>query len=294
MAVHRRTYRPYSGPLTAPRARFLVMARYAALDLLESRLVLLFLVLCYIPFLVECGLVFVANNATARALLGLQGASVLAVDAAFFLGCVRIQAFLAFVLAASVGPGLVAPDLANGALPLYLSRPLSRTEYVAGKLTVLLALLSLVTWMPNIALYLLQGSLADGWLGQNLRIGRAILLGSVLWIAVIGLMSLALSALVRRRLVASLLMCALFFVGVPFGEIWRNVMGNMWGRLANLTHLIGIVWYDLFGVAPVLMTRRGRVIAELPHEAALGALLAVCAVSLFLLERRIRAREIVR
>jgi len=294
MAVHRRTYRPYAGTLTGPAWRFLVMARYAALDLLESRLVLVFLVVAYIPFLVECGLVFVANNAVARALLGMQGASPLDIDAAFFLRALRVQGFLAFVLAAAVGPGLVAPDLANGALPLYLSRPLSRTEYVAGKMAVLLGLLSFVTWIPNIAVYLLQASLADDWLGGHLHLGRAILLGSLLWIAVIGLMALALSAMVRRRLVASLLMCALFFVGVPFGEIWRQVMGNMWGRLANLAYLIRLVWSDLFGVAPEVMTRRGRVIPDLPYWAALGALLFVAAASLWLLERRVRAKEIVR
>jgi ABC-2 type transport system permease protein len=294
MAVHRRSYRPYSGATTAPAWRFLVLARYAAMDLFESRLVVLFLVLAYVPLLIECGLVFVANNGVARALLGMQGASPLSIDAAFFLGCVRIQGVLAFVLAATVGPGLIAPDLANGALPLYLSRPFSRTEYVAGKMAVLLGLLSLVTWVPSLAVYFLQAGLADDWLGAHWRLGRAILLGSLLWISVLGLMALALSALVRRRLVASLLMCALFFVGMPFGEIWRNVMGNMWGRLANLIYLIGIVWRDLFSVTGAVTTRNGRVISELPYWAALGMLLFVCAASLWLLERRVRAREIVR
>ena len=52
----------------------------------------------------------------------------------------------AIVLAALVGPSLVAPDLANGALSLYFSRPQSRTEYIVARMLVLVGLLSLITW----------------------------------------------------------------------------------------------------------------------------------------------------
>ena len=297
MAVYKRGYRAYTGPLTAPRSRFLILARYALLDVFESRLLVSFFVLCFVPFLVESTWIYVCHNPTAVALLGLQDVpmapSPAMVNAAFFLRCVRIQGFLAFILAAWVGPGLVAPDLANGALPLYLSRPFSRAEYVAGKLTLLVGLLSVITWVPNLLLYFLKAGLADGWLGANLRIGGAILGGSLLWVALISLFALALSASVKRRIAASLLMCGLFFVGAPFGEIWRNVVGNSWGRLANLGYLIGVIWQDLFGVVPEMMRERGRIIEDVPVAAAWVALVLVCALSLWLLDRRVRAREIV-
>ena len=56
---------------------------------------------------------------------------------------------LALFLAAFVGPGQVSPDLANNALSLYLARPFSRAEYVLGKMSVLVILLSLMTWVPG-------------------------------------------------------------------------------------------------------------------------------------------------
>ena len=56
-------------------------------------------------------------------------------------------------LTAFVGPGLVSPDLANSALPLYFCRPFSRAEYVLGKCAVSVQLLSLITWVPGLILF---------------------------------------------------------------------------------------------------------------------------------------------
>ena len=50
----------------------------------------------------------------------------------------------------------MSPDLRNNGLPLYLSRPFSRTEYVLGKMSVLLILLSAITWVPGLLLFLFQ------------------------------------------------------------------------------------------------------------------------------------------
>ena len=60
-----------------------------------------------------------------------------------------VQGVLAFVLTAFTGPGLISPDIANGALPLYFCRPFSRAEYVLGKTSVLAILLSQITWIPG-------------------------------------------------------------------------------------------------------------------------------------------------
>ena len=62
--------------------------------------------------------------------------------------------------------------MSDNALPLYLSRPLSRLDYGMGKLLVLLAPLSAITWMPALLLALLQYGF-DGapWWAEH---GRAV------------------------------------------------------------------------------------------------------------------------
>ena len=149
-----------------------------------------------------------------------------------------------------------------------------------------------------VLLFGLQASLgSDGWLAGNLRIAGAILLGSLAWIAVLTLLGLAVSAWIRWRLVASAALFGIFFMGIGFGEAWREVLGSPWGRLANLVYMIGVVWTHLFGTLgprslahEMLDDRRS---GDLPLWAAWLALSAVCALSLWLLNRRLRAREVV-
>src|SRR6266852_1287555 len=69
---------------------------------------------------------------------------------------VSVQGVFAFLLTAFTGPGLISPDLANGALPLYFCRPFSRAEYVIGKSSVLAILLSQITWVPGLVLFAVQ------------------------------------------------------------------------------------------------------------------------------------------
>jgi ABC-2 type transport system permease protein len=300
VAVYKRSYRPYEGPLTSERWRFLVVARYALQELVESRVLMAFVVMCLFPFLVEAAGIYVSNNPAARALLRITGGPD-TMRTEFFAGALSVQGTLAFILAAWVAPVLVSPDLVNGALPLYLSRPFSRAEYVLGKAVALFTLLSVVTWVPGLALFALQAGLAEsGWLVSNLRVAWATLLGSWIWISVLTLLGLALSAWIRWRLVASTSLFGVFFMGSAFGEVWREVLRDPWGRLANLPYLIGVVWVDLFGIDTAAAVAREalealdhRRVGELPTWAAWAGLVAACALCLWLLAKRLRAREVV-
>ena len=53
-----------------------------------------------------------------------------------------------FFVTVYVGAGLIANDRRANALQIYLSKPLTRAEYVVGKLAILMAFLLLVTWVP--------------------------------------------------------------------------------------------------------------------------------------------------
>lgn len=296
MAVYKRAYRPYEGPLTPAGSRFLVLARYGLQEIFESRVLTAYLVFCLLPFLVEAAVVYVSNSPAARFLLRIPGTSE-ALPIGFFVGTLTVQGFLAYALTAWVAPVLISPDLVNGALPLYLSRPLSRAEYVFGKMIVLFTLLSLITWVPGLTLFGIQAGLAGSdWAYENLRAAGATFLGAWIWIVVLTLLGLAISAWIRWRLVASAAIFGIIFMGSAFGEAWGEVLRNPWGRLANPSYLVALVWRDLFfsrssSLANEVFANRGM--ADLPTGVALLALAAVCVFSLWLLDRRLRAREVV-
>ena len=205
MPVYDHRYRGFDGERRTRAALPHPDAARARRGLLLALLLLLFVAAC-LPFLVCAALIYVANNVDAArprsrsqdalAAAGLDRRSLLLVPG--------LQSSFAFFLASFIGPTLVGPDLAHDAMPLYLSRPLSRADYVAGKLGVLLVLLSAVTWVPGLLLVGLQASLArDGWLAEHWRIPFALFLGSWIWILLLALLALAISAWVRWRPVAT-------------------------------------------------------------------------------------------
>ncbi len=66
------------------------------------------------------------------------------------------QDLFVFFMTIYVGAGLIANDRRANALQIYLSKPLLRSEYIAGKAAVLFFFLMLVTWVPAILLLLVQ------------------------------------------------------------------------------------------------------------------------------------------
>jgi ABC-2 type transport system permease protein len=295
MAVYGHTYRPYGGPTTPEWSRFVVLPRYAFEEVFRSRLFIAFLVVCFLPPLVGSIIVYLRHNASALAFMELDVAQILPIDALFFQTLLRIQGTMAFLLTLFVGPALVSPDLRNGAMPLYLSRPFTRREYVLGKLTVLAVLLSAVTWVPMLLLFGLQVSLEKtAWLAGHAHFAWAIFAGSWVWILVLSLFALAISAWVKWRPVARITLVVLFIVLAGFGTAINETLDTYWGTLFNMGDLIEIVWSSMFGLGPQDSLASSSVYGTLPVWAAWTALGATCLAALGLLSRRIRAFEVVR
>ena len=153
MAVYEVTYKPYLGNLTPEWSRFLVIPRHAFRDVFKSKLFTAFFVICFVPLLVEAILIYLHHNVNALGILRVNVRELLPIDASFFSTFVNLQNSFAFFVVLLIGPPLVARDLRNNALPLYLCRPISRAEYVLGKMAVLLIPLSLITWVPGLLLW---------------------------------------------------------------------------------------------------------------------------------------------
>lgn len=287
MAVFKRSYRQYDGPVTPLWSRFLILPRYAFKNVFRSRLLLVFYVLCFVPTLVFGAFIYLRHNATFLEVFELLPRDFMPVDANFFFIYLSFQASLAFIVTAFIGPGLISPDLANNALPLYLCRPFSRAEYVLGKMSVLIILISAVTWIPGLILIFMQTNYAGlSWLSANLRIPVAILLSSWLWIFVISLLALSLSAWVKWRVIAGIGLFIIFFVLAGFGNTINLILDTRWGTLIDLSQLITNIMHFLF---------MGEGLSgSIPVWSASISLAVLCAICLRLLNRRLQAYEVVR
>jgi ABC-2 type transport system permease protein len=119
-------------------------------------------------------------------------------------------------------------------------------------------------------------------------------IGSLLWISVQSLLALALSAWVKWRIAASGLMFAIFFVAAGFGETFNVVLRSYWGHTLNIAYMINVVLANLFGVPQSVTFGRRTVVDPLPLGTAWAVLIGVCVFCVLLLNRRLRAREVVR
>src|SRR5271169_6304459 len=285
MAVYRRNYRPYSGPLTAAWSRCFVLFRYSRRDLFRSKFLIGLFVVCFFYPVVCLLLIYLAHRASFLQEIGVPR-GVLSIDNKFFFQFMSAQGGLAFLLTAFVGPGLISPDLANGALPLYFCRPFSRAEYVLGKSSVLAILLSQITWIPGLVLFGMQAGLAGAsWTWSHLWIAGSLVVSSLIWIAILSLLAMALSAWVKWRIVAGALLLAVMFFGAGFAQTVNAVMRTDSGYFFSLGYLTTTVDNALFRMDAV----RAISLAD-----ACIALLVYCAICLGLLMRKVRAYEVVR
>jgi ABC-2 type transport system permease protein len=285
MAVYRRNYKPFSGTLTPTWSRWFVLFHYSRRNLFRSKFHTAFFVASFFYPVFCLILIYTAHNASFLREVGVPS-QFLSIDNVFFFRLMGVQGAFAFLMTAFMGPGLISPDLANGALPLYFCRPFSRAEYIAGKSSVLAILLSEITWVPALILFVVQASFAGvGWAWENLWIAGAFILSSLLWIAILSLLAMALSAWVKWRVVAGALLLALMFFGAGFAQAINTLLRTDYGHLFNVGYLMNTVWASLFQ-----MDKNHNI----PVAEAWIALLVYCGICLGLLMRKVRAYEVVR
>lgn len=304
MAVYEHTYRQYEGRLMPEWSRFLIIPRHAFRSVFQSKLFTAFFVICMGYPLVAAILIYLHHNTNALGILQLRINELLPINASFFEFFLNFQGWFAFFLNLLVGPPLISRDVSNNALPLYLCRPFSRAEYVIGKMSVLMILLSLITWIPGLLLFLFQAYLEGaGWFASNLRIAAAIFIGSWVWIILLALLSLSISAWVKWRLAASAALFGLFFIPSVFAGMVNALFLTRIGNLFSLGTLSSSVWSGLFGTfvresGHVRGRINGRFVDVVMREPPLWSswlmLSLICAVCLLLLYRKVRAYEVVR
>jgi ABC-2 type transport system permease protein len=285
MSVYKRGYRRYQGEITGSWTRFMVLPRFSWRRLFHQRLVILLTVVAMIwPLLCAC-FIYITNHAELLKGLDSDFQSFIQVNARFFLIFMNVQAAFALFLAALTGPGLIAPDLANNALPLYFSRPLTRSGYALARLIVLFGMLSIVTWVPGLLLFGMQVSMAgQSWFRANWTISSAIAGGFAIWVLLVSMIALAGSAYVRWRMVAGALVLGFFFILGGVSVMINEVFRVTWGNALNPGWAINRIWCAMLGVDP----------PPGPGVAACVSVLAAIVLLLALvLERKLRPVEVI-
>jgi ABC-2 type transport system permease protein len=246
--------------------------------ILAERRFLALMLMAWAPFVVRAVQVYVAAN--------FQQASFLAPKAETFREFLDQQGIFVFFVTIYVGAGLIAADRRANALQLYLSKPLTRAEYIAGKLAILFVFLVFVTLAPAIMLLLVQVAFAGSltFVRQNLYLLPAITLFSLLQVLLASFTMLALSSLSKNsRFVAIMYAGLMFFTSAVFQAI-RGITRSTsfaWLSPSDSLELLGDV---IFRLPPRY---------DLPAAAAFVVVIGFIALSAAVLARHVRGVEVV-
>jgi len=231
----------------------MVMPRFSWQRLIGQKVTIVALAVSMVWPLMCAAFIYVANHAELWQGLGGGGMSkFLEIDGRFFEVFMNAQAVFATILAAIAGPGLIAPDLTNNALPLYFSRPLTRGDYILSRLIVLLGMLSLVTLVPGLLLFVMQVGLAGwGWLSGHWVYAWGVFGGFTLWIGLVSLVAMACSAYVKWRVIAGALVLGVFSVLAGAASMINLVFRVDWGRAINPAMAMNQIWRTMMAMEPL-------------------------------------------
>lgn len=244
--------------------------------------------------------------------------------------CLGLSGVLLFAAALTVGAASIAADNRANALLVYLSKPITRADYLLGKWVGVFLLLAALSVVPALLMFLffVIAYTGDGFLRENpaltVRLLGATLLPAVLHASLI----LGFSAWSKSPRTAGAVYAAFYFAlaivtgvaGAILGS--RDPSGRSAATQALVSHLsvsgviegVGLHLYDIAPqqIAQALGNGAGRrrnrrarrsrrppaVVPRVPPRPPLAPLLAVAGglivVPLALAHRRVRAVEIVR
>jgi ABC-2 type transport system permease protein len=276
--IHDQGYRRYAGVRAAPGRAWSVIAKAGIRAMLGKRLFIGLLLISWVQFLVRSVLVYLSTT--------VPQASFLAADARTFRQFLEIQEIFMFLVAVYAGAGLIANDRRAHALQIYLSKPLTRIEYVFGKLAVLMAFLLLVSWVPAIALLLVQIMFSGSFrfVIDNAFLFPAITVFSFIQVAAMGMVMLALSSMSNSSRFVGMLYAALNF----FSQ-------GIYGFVLAVTRDSSFAWLSM----PLNLAQIGDAIFGLPLRyrmpvpVAFLAIAVLVGASVFILERQVRGVEVV-
>jgi ABC-type transport system involved in multi-copper enzyme maturation permease subunit len=277
MPIHDQGYQRYAGKRTPHGRGWWIIARASMLGALKYRPFIVLLLVSWIPFIGRAVQLYLSTS--------FQQVSMLAATAQTFRDFLDQQGIFVFLVTIALG-GAIADDRRANALQLYLSKPLTRTEYIIGRLAPALGVLLGVTFVPAMLLILLQiafsGSTA--FIGQNLFLIPAITLVSFTQALLSACTIMALSSLSKSRRFVSIMYAGLIFFTAAMHQVLRTITGNRaWAAISpgDMMDVLADAVFRIRGNPPV------------PVAVAVLVVALLIAASFWVLERKIRAVEVV-
>jgi ABC-2 type transport system permease protein len=279
MPIHDQGYRRYEGTRQPHGRTWWVIARAGIMERLRERKFLGLLLFASLPFFVRAVQLYVAANVP-------QAAAIFEATPQTFREFLDQQSIFVFFITIYVGAGLVSNDRRANALQIYLSKPLTRIDYITGKLVTLLAFLVLVTWVPGMLLLILQMLFAGNFtfLRNNLFLFPAITVFAAIQVLLSSFAMLAFSSMSKNRRFVAMMYAGIIFFTAAMYQALRQITGTRAWAFISPEDVLDVI-------AAVIFRTPGT--PAIPMPAALLVVFVLIGASVWILERRIRGVEVV-
>ena len=134
MPIHDQGYRRYLGTRSAIGRSWQVMTRAGVMSVITKRVFIGMMLWAWAPFVVRAVQIYVSATFAQASFLAPKGET--------FREFLDQQGLFVFFVTIYVGAGLIANDRRANAMQLYLSKPMTSAEYIAGKLAILFIFLT--------------------------------------------------------------------------------------------------------------------------------------------------------
>jgi ABC-type transport system involved in multi-copper enzyme maturation permease subunit len=285
MPIHTQDYRHWEGTLKQRNyTRWWVIAKAELKLLAQRKIVRLIVAIPPVIYILSYGILIYIYNIFPMPME-------FDIDRGFFQGflfrinTVQSAFFIALVVIFG-GAGLIANDLKHNTLSLYLSKPISWVDYLIGKFIVIGTLLTCMTLVPGLLLFLEHVLLTDTpFLKENYWLPLSIIVYSVIIITITSLLMLLFSSLTTNSRYATIGFCAVWF-GLPVLHlILKEVLSTSTVALVSVWANFDRLGNALFGLESSYNMHWSLTVL------LLAALTAAC---ILVLRHRIRAIEIVK
>ncbi|MGB9596801.1 MAG: hypothetical protein ACPL7B_11015 [Candidatus Poribacteria bacterium] len=244
MPIYDQSYRHWEGDLKSHYLRWWVITYEGLKVILRRKLFIIFiLVPAIIQFFVFGGLIYGFNTFGAIANLNQMTPDF------FFRFCFQ-QTFFILLICVFAGSGLIANDIKSNALQLYFSKPLTRSDYIIGKIATIIIMLECITAVPCLLLFVEYVLLSQDlvFLREGYWLIGSIIAYSLVLNLPITFLTLALSSVTKSSRYSAVILVAIVLGSAVIGGLFKIVFRGSWTNLVMYWYNIGVIGRGLFGM----------------------------------------------
>jgi len=195
--------------------------------------------------------------------------------------------FMMLMLMIFSGAGLIADDLKHNSLQLYFSRPLTKLDYFLGKASVIVFFLMLITMVPGLIFVIMKLLFAGDFqfVRQYPWLPLSVIGFSLLITVFFTFYTLLLSAVNKNRRYVAVLIFGIYVFSDIIFNIFNGIFRNPYFALFSVEKNLQQVGAVIFGQDPQY---------DIPWILSILVIGALCALSAWVLNRKIRGVEVVK